>query len=122
LQGKFKSEGGLDQNTVRIEQSLYLLNSSLELTSGGTPPFGEELSSNIEQMDIDLGYDRILLDATNQLHNQTINSLEISVANLENVNVTETISFLLSQQQTLEASFQAFARIRSVNLSNFLKV
>ena len=122
LQGKFKTEGGLDQNTARIEQSLYLLNSSLQLTTGGTAPFGEELSSNIEQMEIDLGYDRVLLDATNQLHNETINYLEISVAKIENVNTTETISRLLSQQQTLEASFQAFARIRAVNLSNFLKV
>jgi hypothetical protein len=122
LQGAFKTEGGLDQNTARIEQSIYLLNSSLQLTSGGTPPFGDELSSNIEQMEIDLGYDRVLLDATNQLHHETINYLEISVAKIENVNTTETISRLLSQQQTLEASFQAFARIRAVNLSNFLKV
>ena len=122
LQGVFKSEGGLDQNDTRVQEALYLLNSSLQLTAGGTPPFGDELSSSIEQIEIDLAYDRVLLDATNSLHNETIGYLEISVAKTENINPTETISMLLSQQQTLEASFQAFARIRSINLSNFLKV
>ena len=122
LQGKFKTEGGLDQNDSRTEQALYLLNSSLQITTGGTPPFGEELSSNIKQIELDLGYDRVLLDSTNKLHEETINYLEVSVAKIENINTTETISRLLSQQQTLEASFQAFARIRAINLSNFLKV
>ena len=122
LQGVFQTEGGLDQNTDRIEKVLFLLNSSLDRAPGGTPPFGTELSSNIEQIERDLGFDRVLIDTTNSLHTDLINFLDGSVSKVENVNLTEAITILLNQQLALEASFQVFARIRQLSLNNFLPV
>ena len=121
LQGVFQTEGGLDQNTDRIEKILFLLNSALDRAPpGGTPPFGLELSSNIEQIEQDLGYDRVLIDATNTLHADLISFLDGSVSKVENIDLTEVITLLLNQQLALDASFQAFARIRQLGLINFL--
>jgi len=121
LQGVFQTEGGLDQNTDRIEKILFLLNSALDRAPpGGTPPFGLELSSNIEQIEQDLGFDRVLIDATNTLHADLISFLDGSVSKLENIDLTEVITLLLNQQLALDASFQAFARIRQLSLMNFL--
>ena len=120
LQGVFQTEGGLDQNTDRIEKILYLLNSALDRAPGGTPPFGTELRSNIEQIELDLGFDRIRIDTTNKLHTDLINFLDASVSKVENIDLTETITLLLNQQLALEASFQVFARIRQLSLNNFL--
>ncbi len=122
LQGVFQTEGGLDQNTDRIDKALFLLNSALDRAPGGTPPFGAELSSNIEQIEVDLGFDRVRIDTTNKLHADLISFLDGSVSNVENINLTETISILLDQQLALEASFQVFARIRQLSLNNFLPV
>ncbi|MBL4690493.1 MAG: hypothetical protein JKY68_03380, partial [Rhodospirillales bacterium] len=122
MQGVFKTEGGLDQNEDRIDKILYLLDSALERALGGTPPFGAELSSNIEQMELDLGFDRVLIDATNALHRNFISFLETSIGAVENINLTETITLLLNQERALEASFHVFARIRQLSLSNFMPV
>ena len=120
LQGVFQTEGGLDQNTDRIEKILFLLNSALDRAPGGTPPFGTELSSNIEQIERDLGFDRVLIDTTNTLHADLISFLDGSISKVEDINLTEVITLLLNQQLALEASFQVFARIRQLSLSNFL--
>lgn len=122
LQGVFQTEGGLDQNTDRIEKILFLLNSALDRAPGGTPPFGAELSNNIEQIELDLGFDRVLIDTTNTLHANLISFLDGSVSKVEDINLTEAITTLLNQQLALEASFQVFARIRQLSLSNFLPV
>ena len=120
LPGVFQTEGGLDQNTDRIEKILFLLNSALDRAPGRTPPFGTELSSNIEQIERDLGFDRVLIDTTNTLHADLISFLDGSVSKVEDINLTEAITLLLNQQLALEASFQVFARIRQLSLSNFL--
>ena len=122
LQGVFQTEGGLDQNTDRIDKAVFLLNSALERNPGGTPPFGTELTSNIEQIELDIGFDRVLIDTTNKLHTDFINFLEISISNVEDINITESITNLLAQQQALEASFQTFVRIRQLSLNNLLPI
>jgi hypothetical protein len=122
MQGIFQSEGGLDQNTDRIDKILFLLDSALVRDPGGAAPFGIELTGNIEQMELDFGFDRILIDATNSFHRNFNGFLGTSIGTMENINVTESITLLLNQQQALEASFQVFARIRQLSLSNFLPV
>jgi hypothetical protein len=122
MQGVFKTEGGLDQNTDRIDKILFLLDSALERAPGGTPPYGAELSSNIEQIELDLGFDRVLIDSTNKLHTSFISFLNTSIAKVEDINQTEAVTLLLNQQQALEASFQVFARIRQLSLNQFLPI
>ncbi|TAN55121.1 MAG: hypothetical protein EPN20_20685, partial [Magnetospirillum sp.] len=46
-QGSYGTAGGLDQNQLRINQAMYLLNDSLQSPAAGTPPFGTELRGDI---------------------------------------------------------------------------
>jgi len=120
LQGNFKTEGGLDQNQGRVADALFLMQSSLKRTTIGTPPFGTELASNIEELELDIGFNRILINDTNAFNKNLIGFFENSIGDVENVNLTETVTRLLDEQTALEASFQAFARIRQLSLTNFL--
>jgi len=119
-QGVYGSEGGLDNNPDRATDAMYLLDSALERTVAGTPPYGTELSSNIEQIQIDTGFKRVLIDDVNRLHKDFIGFLEGSISQMENTDSTETITKMLDDQRALEASFQVFARIRQLSLTNFV--
>tara|TARA_A100001388_G_scaffold265740_1_gene238219 strand:- start:431 stop:1696 length:1266 start_codon:yes stop_codon:yes gene_type:complete len=120
LQGKFGTEGGLDQNQDRSGQAEYLLEASLERTVAGTAPFGAETSGSLEQMQIDLGFDRVLINDTNKLHEDLIGFFKTEIIDLENIDMTETLTNLLDEQRALEASFQIFARVRELSLTNFI--
>ncbi len=120
LQGAFQSEGGLDQNPERIGQALFLLQSSIERTVNGTPPFGTELTSNVDKLAIDNAFNLVLLDRTNKQHKDFIGFLDESIARVENSDPLETITRLLDDQRALEASFQTLARIKQLSLINFL--
>ena len=120
LQGKFGTEGGLDQNQDRSGQAEYLLEASLERTVAGTAPFGTETVGSLEQMQIDLGFDRVLINDTNKLHEDLIGFFKTEIIDLENIDMTETLTNLLDEQRALEASFQIFARVRELSLTNFI--
>lgn len=120
LQGTFGSDGGLDENPERIAQARYLLESSLELTVSGDPPFGTELTSSIEQLQQNNGFNRVLLDDQNKLHTDFIGFIDSAVADIENSDPLEAITRLLDDSRALEASYQTFSRIRQLSLVNFL--
>ena len=120
MQGVFKTEGGLDQNSGRIRDAFFLLSSSLNRAVSGTPPFGTELKSNMEQIELDVGFNRELIKNTNELDEKLIAFLETSISGVEDINVVEVITRLLDEQRALETLFQAFARIRQLSLVNFL--
>jgi len=119
-QGDFGTAGGLDQNTTRVDDALYLVNGALESNPGGTPPFGTELTGNILQMSMDLGYDRVLIDQTNSLNKNLIGFYDARSSDIENVDPLEVVSRMLDDQRALETSYQAIARIRQLSLSNYL--
>ncbi len=119
-QGVYGTAGGLDQNKERIEQANYLLNSSLQRTVTGDPPFGQELAGNIEQVEIDLGYHRVLMQTTNELNLNLMSFYDESAADIENADIQTMITKLLDDQNALEASYQAYARITQLSLTNFL--
>jgi flagellar hook-associated protein 3 FlgL len=119
-QGAFNTGGGLDQNTSRITETLYLIESALDRNPGGTEPFGTELTGNIEQVSRDIGFDRVLIDQTNTTNRSLINFYDNMISDFEDVDPLETYSKLLDQQNSLEASYQALARIRQLSLANFL--
>lgn len=120
MQGAFGSGGGLDENPERIAQARYLLESSLELTVSGTPPFGAELTSNIQQLQQNNGFNQVLLDDQNKLHKDFIGFIDSAVADIENSDPLATITRLLDDSRALEASYQTFSRIRQLSLVNFL--
>jgi hypothetical protein len=119
-QGTFKSEGGLDQNPSRVGNALFLLDSALDAPSATTPPFGTELTSNINQMQMDLGFDQVLLSETNKQHKNLIAFMESRMSETENIDELETITRLLDDSRVFEASLQTLARIRQISLTNFL--
>lgn len=120
LQGVYGTEGGLDNNSDRVGDALFLIESALERTVSGTPPFGTELSGNLEQVQIDLAFDQILLKNTTDFNKKFIGFLDVSIADVENADPAESIARLLEEQRALEVSFQAFARIRQLSLVNFI--
>ena len=120
LQGEFGSDGGLDENPQRIAQARYLLESSLELTVSGTPPFGTELTSNLEQLQQNNGFNQVLLTDQNKLHKDFIGFIDSAVADIENSDPLAAITRLLDDSRALEASYQTFSRIRQLSLTNFL--
>lgn len=120
LQGKYGTAGGLDENPERVSQAKYLIESSLEFTVSGTPPFGTELTSSIEQVQQNIGFNQVLLNRQNALHKDFIGFIDSSVADIENADPLATITRLLDDQRALEASYQTFARIRQLSLTNFL--
>jgi len=119
-QGVFNTGGGLDQNTSRIDESLYLIESALDRNPGGTEPFGTELIGSIEQVSRDIGFDRVLISQTNTTNQSLINFYDNMIQEYEDVDPLETYSKLLDQQNSLEASYQALARIRQLSLADFL--
>ena len=120
-QGVFATEGGLDQNKTRVTDALYLLDSALSPTTSGTPPYGTENTSNLRQLQVNLGFDQLLVKDTNERHTRFIAFLESRISDTENVDLLEAITRLLDESRALEASFQALARIRELSLSNFLR-
>ncbi|MCH7692140.1 MAG: hypothetical protein IID50_01725 [Proteobacteria bacterium] len=120
-QGVFATEGGLDQNKTRVTDALYLLNSAMSPTTTGTAPYGTEKIGNLRQIQVDLGFDRLLVKDTNLRHNSFIAFLESRIADTENIDPLIAITHLLDEARALEASFQALARIRELSLTNFLR-
>jgi len=119
-QGAFKTGGGLDQNQSRVSDSLYLIDSALDRNPGGTPPFGTELTSSIEQVSQDIGYDRVLIDQTKTTNLSLINFFDNRISDIETVDPLEIYTRLVDEQTALEASYQAMARVRQLSLSQFL--
>ena len=74
----------------------------------------------MEQMQIDLGFDRVMINDTNLRHKDLIGFFETEIIDLENIDLTETLTNLLDEQRALEASFQIFARVRELSLTNFI--
>ncbi len=120
-QGKYGTEGGLDQNTDRIAAVIQLLDGTLNRTTTNKSPFGvTELGRSMEEVQIDIGYKRVLINDTNALSTRFSSFLKTGIADMENVDITEAITKLLDDQLALEASFQVFAKIKQLSLANFL--
>ncbi|TVR78101.1 MAG: hypothetical protein EA405_14935 [Rhodospirillales bacterium] len=119
-QGAFGSAGGLDQNSERIGQAVFLLNSAVDRTADGTPPFGPEREGNLANVEMQVGLNRVLIDETNERFRKFIGFLDGRVAGIENTDRTEAITRLFDQTQALEASLTTMARVRRLSLVNFL--
>ena len=119
-QGAFQSEGGLDQNSQRVSQALYLTRSALYVTAQGAPPFGTEVSGSLESTQEDLGFKQVLLKETNDFHTKYQSYLENSMGRIENVDRNEVITRILDDTRVLEASYQTLTRIRQLSLVNFI--
>jgi flagellin-like hook-associated protein FlgL len=119
-QGTFGSEGGLDQNTGRIEQALALLGSALNRVSPNVGPDGPEAAGNLETIQMEVGLHRALINDTNERLRSLIGALDNHVADVETINPTEVATRLFDQANALEASLTTIARVRQLSLVKFL--
>jgi len=119
-QGVFGTNGGLDNNPERLEQALYLTNSSLDVTNMGAAPFGAAAKRTITQVQQDVGFQRLLIDQTNKQHQTLIGYFDQRIIDIENVDTTEIVARLLDESRALELAYQAIARIQQLSLGGFL--
>lgn len=120
MQGVTGTEGGLDENIGRVDDAIYLLESSLGITPSGTAPFGAEDTANLEDHLRTIAFNKLILDRADQGLSQTINYLATQQEGIENVDKTAAITKLMNLTQSLEAAYQSFARVSKLSLINFL--
>ena len=120
-QGVFGTAGGLDAHDERIEDALFLVNSSLDPAVPGTPPFGTEQTGNFDQVQTDLAFKRVLIDQTSKNQKNLIDFFKTRTSDIEDVDQLDAVTKLLADQRVLEASFQALARISNLSLADFLR-
>ncbi|MDH5749898.1 MAG: hypothetical protein OEY85_11375, partial [Rhodospirillales bacterium] len=118
-QGVFGTEGGLDQNSSRADDALYLLKSALDLTDG-TPPYGAELDSNMAELELALVFDQLTLSRATEKHIQLLSFSKGTIGDIENIDSAEVISKLLADSNALEASYKAISRVRGLSLADYL--
>lgn len=121
MQGVTGTEGGLDQNVGRVDDAMYLLESSLGKSPSGTPPFGVEDTANLEDHLRSIAFNKLVLDRAGEGLSETINYLSTQQEGIENVDKTAAISKLVNLTQSMEAAYQAFSRVSKLSLINFLK-
>ena len=119
-QGVYGSEGGLDHNLTRTSQALWLLNSSLTPTVTGDPPFGAEESGSMEGIQSDIGYDRALIDRADKLSKKMVAYFDGRIADVENVDRIEALTRFNNDSLNLQSSYQVYARVRQLSLTNFI--
>ncbi|MCW8952570.1 MAG: flagellin [Rhodospirillales bacterium] len=121
-QGDFGTAGGLDQNTGRAEEAYWLLSSSLDEPVTGTPPYGtaDVNTGNLSSLGLDLGFNMILLKDTNERFERVSTYLTNHISDIENVNMAEAVARLMDESRALEAAYQAFAKIQTLSLGDYL--
>ncbi|NVK17400.1 MAG: hypothetical protein HWE30_01750 [Methylocystaceae bacterium] len=119
-QGQFGTAGGLDQNTGRADDALWLLDSALDSPTDGTPPYGAEENDSIEQIRFNTAFNRQQMTNSIDREKRTINFLETSIGEVENINMLEATTELLDIDRALQASYQVLSRTQKLGLANFL--
>lgn len=119
-QGVTGQPGGLDAHQERIDQALFLLNDAIDGSVAGTAPFGSEHRGDLKDAESLIGYQQVMLADSQALHTHLAAALDDRIAGIENADPQKAIAQLLDATQSLEASYQAIARVRSLNLAQFL--
>jgi len=120
-QGKFGTAGGLEAHQERVSQALFLINDALESPAAGTPPFGSEKVGDVKTVASLIDGTRKTISLKNEKHTQFIGFLGKRVADIAQIDQTEAVTKLLSDQTALEASYQALAQTRNLSLLTYLK-
>ncbi|WP_417821486.1 flagellin [Terasakiella sp.] len=119
-QGEFGTAGGLDQNTGRTDDALWLLDSALNYPTDGTPPFGAEAVSSIEQLRFNTAFQQTQIKNSIAREEKTIGFMENNISNIEDIDMLEATTELLDIDRALQASYQVLSRTQKLGLSNFL--
>ena len=109
--------GDLALHPERIRTAIDLLNSAID--PAAVPAAGER-SGNLAAVQMDIGFQQVVVEEAMNRQRDLIASLETQIAAVENIDPFETITRLLDDSRALEASYQAVARIRQLSLVNYL--
>jgi flagellin-like hook-associated protein FlgL len=120
-EGQTGTAGGLDNNNDRAVEANYLINSALDNSATGTPPFGAEKAGDVNDLSLKLDLQIQTLNGVTTQQTNFQNFLQTAVGQLTNADSTQTIVELLNQQSALQASYQALATVRQLSLLNYLK-
>lgn len=120
-QGTFGTAGGLDQNQGRVSSAIWLLQDSLQSPAPGTPPYGQESSSDISSVNQGLGYTQSIIAQKNTTQSQLMGYLQTQISAYTNIDQTTAVVNLMNDSNALQAAYQAVAQIRNLSLMNFLK-
>lgn len=121
-QGKFGTDGGLDHpdNQHFLTDAVNLVDLSLKSNLPSNPQYEDGYTNNIQFIITELGYQRTLISNANEDHITLSGFFNQRVSDLEDKDKLEAILSYLDDQRALEASYQAMASIRNLNLHNFL--
>lgn len=120
-QGVYGTAGGLDQNKSRISNAIWLLNDALQSPAAGTPPYGQESSSDISSVSQAIGYTQSIIAQKNTTNTQLSGYLQTQISSQENADQTTAVTSLLNDSNALQAAYQAVAQIRNLSLITYLK-
>lgn len=120
LQGEFGTAGGLDNNESRVDEANWLLAASKSEPVDGTPPYGTETIGNFIEAGMDVAHNIGLIKTANERFQSSIGFIDKHIIGIEKVDKTTAVTLLLDETRALEASYQAFAKVRSLSLVNFL--
>ncbi|MFO1154842.1 MAG: flagellin [Rhodospirillales bacterium] len=114
------AQGGLVDDPDRIDAALQLVNDALDQGVGGSLPYGDEAAGSIDNVEMRISYHQTMLKDADETGSTLSALFEERIAGLENVDKTEAIAKLLDESNALEASYQVLARVRQLNLTQYL--
>lgn len=119
-QGVYGTAGGLENHSERVGQAMYLLQDALDSTAGSNPPFGTEEVSDLKALSSRNAQSMRMLSQADDIHKTMSTFLSIRVQEITQVDMAATIATMMSDQNTLEASYTALARTTSKSLLDYV--
>ncbi len=119
-QGVFGTNGGLDNNTGRVNDAVNLLGAAVDPPPTNVGPYGTEELDNVHDVHINLGFQQLTLNRAEETNSSLIGFFDQKISEMENVDKLEAITEMLDSSRALEASYQALSRIRKLSLSQFI--
>jgi|GEM_PF-888353 len=120
LQGDYGTAGSLENNQSRVDDANWLLAAAKSEPADGTPPYGSEEFGNFINAGMDVAHNIGLIKAANDRFQSSIGFIDKHIIDIEKVDKTTAVTLLLDETRALEASYQAFAKVRQLSLTNFL--
>ncbi|MBF0246903.1 MAG: hypothetical protein HQL36_02350 [Alphaproteobacteria bacterium] len=119
-QGVYGTEGGLDQNLTRATDAIHLIESAYNGSTTVSAPYGTERTGNIQALSVTISYHSVMISQATKSHDKYISFLDKQITGIEQGDPMTIASNMLSEETALKASYEILARIKDLNMTNFL--